>query len=80
MRGCFLSRNSIVRVGTLRFAHPTGRGGAGDADAGEQLGSGFVGRVLRDQLAGEGVFQDGLAQGGGAGEFGLAPVFEVGNF
>ena len=61
----------LFRVGTLRFAHPTGGGGAGGAEAGEQVGSGFVGWVLRDQFSGEGVLEDGLAQGGGAGEFEL---------
>jgi len=37
--------------------------GAFGLDAGEEGGGGFVGGVLGDEAAGEGLFQDGLAQG-----------------
>ena len=40
-------------------------------DAGEEGGGGFVFLVLGDEVAGEGFFQDGLAQGVGAGEGGV---------
>ena len=40
---------------------------AGGADAFEKDGGGFVVGVLGDELSFEGFFQDGLAEGGGAG-------------
>jgi hypothetical protein len=48
-----------------------GRPGAVGLDPLQQCGGGFVLGVLGDELAGEGFFQDGLAQGVGAGEGGV---------
>ncbi|VVT31695.1 hypothetical protein RV134_350715 [Roseovarius sp. EC-HK134] len=46
-------------------------------DAGEVGGGGFIRGVLGDKLAGEGLFQDGLAQGIGAGEGGVDLGFHL---
>ena len=50
--------------------------GALGLDAGQKGGGGFVIWVLVDEVAGEGFFQDGLAQGVGAGEGGVDLGFE----
>ena len=46
----------------LRGLRQTGEFLALGGDAFQKLGSGFVVRVLRDELAGEGVAENGLAQ------------------
>ncbi|WP_335949842.1 hypothetical protein [Salipiger bermudensis] len=51
------------------------RDGAGLLYPRWQYAGRFVGGVLGDEVACEGVLQDGLAQGDGAGEFGLADLF-----
>jgi len=50
--------------------------GALGLDAAQQGGGGFIAGVLGDEVAGEGFFQDGLAQGFGAGEGGVDLGFE----
>ena len=47
---------------------------AGDADAVEQDGCGFVVGVLGDELAFEGFLEDGLAEAGGAVKVGVSRV------
>lgn len=54
-----------------------GTGGTVGGDAPEEFAGGFVGGVLRNELAGEGVAQDGLAQGLGCRELGVDLGFEV---